>query len=148
MSIAANYKATVSTCKQTFCLNSVVYGLSWDNKRCFCCSRTHIHTPSHYFLSWTVLCKDLRLADCRQELRMEPEEPYRSEFLFVEKKRGKQIAPSSHLCPQLFCLVKTLSPSLRWHCWCGVLHSANTIPKASQMSWSMFPPDWRSFKCH
>ncbi|KAL1266575.1 hypothetical protein QQF64_002250 [Cirrhinus molitorella] len=66
--------------------------------------------------AFRVLCKDLRLADCRQELQMEPEEPYRSEFLFVEKKRGKQIAPSLHLCPQLFCHMKTRSPPLRLHC--------------------------------
>jgi len=88
--------------------------------------------PPHSFLLWTVPCKDLCLADGRQELQMEPEETYRPEFLFVEKKRGK-ITPSLQLCPQLFCLMKTLSPPLCWHCWCGVLHTTNTIPKASQM---------------
>lgn len=89
--------------------------------------------PPHSFLLWTVPCKDLCLADGRRELQMEPEETYRPEFLFVEKKRGKKITPSLQLCPQLFCLMKTLSPPLCWHCWCGVLHTTNTIPKASQM---------------
>ncbi len=105
----------------------MVYGLSRGNKRC-CCS------TSHSFLLWTVPCKDLRFADCRLELRMEPEETCRSEFLLVEKNWGKMIAPSLQLCPQLFCLTKTLFPLLCTGIVDVFLHTTNTIPKASERS--------------
>lgn len=139
--LKAHVKATAPTHKVKPS-NGPLYFLHISETKSVDIPLQHRHIRIPFNSSKTDPCEGLRLADCRREPRMEPEEPYRSEIRFAERTEESRSLSISFVSQKL-------SPLLRAGIVDLVFYMA-LIPswRASQMSWSMFPSDWRSFKCH